>query len=121
MDQMHAQLLELVAAVGERRSLDARIEEIWYSPPVVFDAACVDAVRKGAELMGYDAMPITSGAGHDSVYISRVAPTAMVFIPCKDGISHNEVEDATGEHCAAGANVLLHAMLERAGSVTDPG
>ena len=115
MDRMHAELLEIVAEVARRRHLEAHIEEIWYSPPVAFDPQCVAAVAKGAELMGYDAMPITSGAGHDSVYISRVAPTAMIFVPCKDGISHAEIEDATPEHCAAGANVLLHAMLERAG------
>ena len=114
IDRMHGELLEVVAEVGKRRHLEARIEEIWYSPPIAFDPQCVEAVAKGAELLGYDAMPITSGAGHDSVYVSRVAPTAMIFVPCKDGISHAEIEDATSEHCAAGANVLLHAMLERA-------
>jgi N-carbamoyl-L-amino-acid hydrolase len=59
-------------------------------------------------------MDVVSGAGHDAVYAARVAPTAMIFIPCKDGISHNEIEDAEPAHVAAGANVLLHAMLERA-------
>jgi N-carbamoyl-L-amino-acid hydrolase len=56
-----------------------------------------------------------SGAGHDAIYVARVAPTAMIFVPCKDGISHNEVEDARPEHLEAGANVLLHAVLARAG------
>jgi N-carbamoyl-L-amino-acid hydrolase len=59
-------------------------------------------------------MDITSGAGHDAGYINRVAPTAMVFVPCADGISHNEVESATAEDLAAGCNVLLRAMLEHA-------
>ncbi|MGE8490413.1 MAG: Zn-dependent hydrolase, partial [Paraburkholderia nemoris] len=47
-------------------------------------------------------------------YLSQVAPTSMVFVPCVDGISHNEIEDATFEWIEAGANVLLHAMLGRA-------
>jgi N-carbamoyl-L-amino-acid hydrolase len=56
-------------------------------------------------------MDVVSGAGHDAVYMARVAPTAMIFVPCKDGISHNEIEDAKSEHLEAGCNVLLHAML----------
>ena len=55
-----------------------------------------------------------SGAGHDAVYMARLAPAGMIFIPCKDGISHNEIEDAKPEHITAGCNVLLHAMLDRA-------
>jgi N-carbamoyl-L-amino-acid hydrolase len=62
-------------------------------------------------------MDIVSGAGHDAVYVARHAPTAMIFVPCKDGISHNEIEDARPEHLTAGADVLLHAMLELAGVV----
>ena len=73
-------------------------------------------MRGAARLMGYDHMDIVSGAGHDAVYVSRVAPTAMVFVPCEGGISHNELENATKDDLEAGCNVLLHAMLERAGS-----
>ena len=65
--------------------------------------------------LGYSNMPAVSGAGHDAVYMARLAPAGMIFIPCKDGISHNEIEDAKPEHITAGCNVLLHAMLERAG------
>jgi N-carbamoyl-L-amino-acid hydrolase len=59
-------------------------------------------------------MPVVSGAGHDAVYMAKLAPSGMIFIPCKNGISHNEIEDAKAEDLAAGCNVLLHAMLERA-------
>jgi N-carbamoyl-L-amino-acid hydrolase len=62
-------------------------------------------------------MPAVSGAGHDAVYMARLCQAGMIFIPCKDGISHNEIEDASPEHITAGCNVLLHAMLERAGVV----
>ena len=83
-------------------------------PPKPFDAACVDAVRKAAKRLGYSAREITSGAGHDAVYMARVAPTAMVFTPCVDGISHNEAEDIKPEWATAGCNVLVHAVLEKA-------
>ena len=64
-----------------------------------------------------NAMEIVSGAGHDAVYVSRVAPTGMIFVPCENGISHNEVENATPDDIGAGCDVLLHAMLERAQAV----
>ncbi len=73
-------------------------------------------MREGAQAAGLPHMDIVSGAGHDACYIARVAPTAMIFIPCEDGISHNEIEAATPEDLAAGCNVLLHAVLERAGT-----
>jgi N-carbamoyl-L-amino-acid hydrolase len=72
-------------------------------------------VRTAAQQLGFSHTDIVSGAGHDAVYVARVAPTAMIFIPCKDGISHNEIEDAKPEHITAGADVLLQAMLAQAG------
>jgi N-carbamoyl-L-amino-acid hydrolase len=59
-------------------------------------------------------MDIVSGAGHDACYVAKVAPTGMIFVPCKDGVSHNEVEDARKEDIAAGCQILLQAMVERA-------
>ena len=89
-------------------------KEIWYSPPVKFADECVSAVGKAAEELGFSNRPIISGAGHDAVYLSRVAPTGMIFVPCKDGISHNEIEDAKQDELAAGCDVLLRAIIERA-------
>ena len=80
-----------------------------------FHDECIDAVARASEKLGYSSMPVVSGAGHDAIYMARLAPSGMIFIPCKDGISHNEIEDAKPEHITAGCNVLLHAMLERAG------
>jgi len=94
--------------------LEIDFKEIWYSPPVKFAGECVGAVRKAAEELGFSNRGIISGAGHDSVYLSRVAPTGMIFVPCKDGISHNEIEDAKREDLAAGCDVLLRAIIERA-------
>ena len=111
--EFRAEAERITAEIG----LDLDLEQIWYSPPVVFDAACVSAVRAAAEAQGFTHRDIVSGAGHDSCYIARVAPTAMVFIPCKDGISHNEIESATKEDLAAGCQVLLQAAVERANAV----
>jgi N-carbamoyl-L-amino-acid hydrolase len=90
------------------------IEQVSYFPPCPFETGCVGAVREGAKKLGYSVMDVVSGAGHDAIYVARLAPAGMIFIPCKDGISHNEIEDAKPEHIEAGGNVLLHAMLDRA-------
>lgn len=114
LDTMDAGLAAACEAVAGETAVAVEYRCIWYSPPVAFDPECVEAVRRGAALLDYSHMDAVSGAGHDAVYVSRVAPTAMVFIPCEDGISHNEVENATPGDVEAGANVLLHAMLEKA-------
>ncbi len=114
LSAMEAELRAACAKICDPAGIAAEVELIWYSPPIVFDKDCVGAVRKAAGDAGYENMEIISGAGHDACYVSRVAPTAMIFVPCEDGISHNEVESATPEDLAAGCNVLLYAMLERA-------
>jgi beta-ureidopropionase / N-carbamoyl-L-amino-acid hydrolase len=85
---------------------------IWTSPAVQFAPELIRCVRQAAEKAGYATRDIVSGAGHDAVYIARVAPTTMIFVPCLGGISHNEAESTTFEQCAAGAQVLLDAVLE---------
>jgi beta-ureidopropionase / N-carbamoyl-L-amino-acid hydrolase len=114
LSKMDAELRAFCKKTAEDGGFEMEFEEIWYSPPVEFDEACVKAVRTGAETAGYGNMDIISGAGHDACYISRVAPTGMIFVPCENGISHNEEEEATPEDLAAGCNVLLHAIVERA-------
>jgi len=116
LSTMDKKVRAAIAKVAEELKLETKLEEIWYSPPVHFDPECVAAVRKAAEALGMSHRDIVSGAGHDACYVSRVAPTSMVFIPCEDGISHNEVENTTPEFVAAGCQVLLDAMLERAGA-----
>ncbi|WP_020393516.1 Zn-dependent hydrolase [Thiolinea disciformis] len=115
VDQMADEVKAFAAAVAERRGLEIKIEMVSSYPAQPFHPDCVNAVAKAAEKLGYSNMPAVSGAGHDAVYMARLAPSGMIFIPCKDGISHNEIEDAKPEHITAGCNVLLHAMLERAG------
>jgi beta-ureidopropionase / N-carbamoyl-L-amino-acid hydrolase len=114
LDKMHEELLACISAVQTDRGVKISLERVSHYPPCPFDAGCVGAVRTATERLGYSHMDVVSGAGHDAIYAARVAPAAMIFVPCKDGISHNEVEDARADHLAAGCNVLLHAMLERA-------
>jgi N-carbamoyl-L-amino-acid hydrolase len=116
MDAMDHSLRETFERAHGRAAgrLEFHLEEIWYAPPVAFDPDCIDAVRQAAATLGLSAREIVSGAGHDAVYMARVVPTAMIFVPCKDGISHAEIEYASPEACADGANVLLHAVLARA-------
>jgi beta-ureidopropionase / N-carbamoyl-L-amino-acid hydrolase len=91
------------------------LKQVVHFPPAPFDPELVAAVRMAAQARGLTHQDIVSGAGHDAVYLARVAPTAMIFVPCKDGISHNEIEDARPEHLQAGCQVLLDAMLATAG------
>jgi N-carbamoyl-L-amino-acid hydrolase len=114
LDAMHADLEEAFRQANAPGRLEHRLECIWHAPPVEFDAACIEAVRNAASTLGLSAKEIVSGAGHDAVYMARVVPTAMIFVPCRDGISHNEEEYASPEACGDGANVLLHAVLARA-------
>jgi N-carbamoyl-L-amino-acid hydrolase len=105
------------AAVGRHR-LKGAIRCVWEAAGVVFDRACVAAVREAAEALGCDAMEMVSGAGHDSVNVASVVPTSMIFVPCAGGLSHNEAESASQADLETGANVLLRAMLavaEKAG------
>lgn len=115
LSRMDAALRAACAELQARGGLAVTVEQTVYYPPAKFAEPLVRAVRQGAERAGLAHLDIVSGAGHDAVYVARTAPAAMIFVPCKDGISHNEIEDAKPEHLAAGCNVLLHAMLDQAG------
>jgi N-carbamoyl-L-amino-acid hydrolase len=111
---MAGELRVASAKIASDLGLECDLREVDEFPASAFDAACIDAIRAATRTLGYPYCEIVSGAGHDAIYVARVAPTAMIFVPCKDGISHNETEDARPEHLEAGANVLLLAMLSRA-------
>ncbi|RLJ38672.1 Zn-dependent hydrolase [Acidovorax sp. 106] len=114
VDAMVAEVKALADQVAQEHGVQVHIDLVSSYPAQQFHAECVDAVGRAAAKLGYSHMPAVSGAGHDAVYMAKLAPSGMIFIPCKDGISHNEIEDAKPEHIEAGCNVLLHAMLERA-------
>jgi beta-ureidopropionase / N-carbamoyl-L-amino-acid hydrolase len=114
LTQMDAELRRGVDKICQQIGLTYELKQVFYYPPVAFHDECVTAVRRAAQYYGYSHRDIVSGAGHDACYIARVAPTAMIFTPCVDGISHNEAEDIRPEWATAGANVLMHAVLEKA-------
>ena len=99
------------------KTVEGYIKEHQIDVVVGFGGYASAPAYRAAKKLGYSNMPAVSGAGHDAVYMAKLAPSGMIFIPCKDGISHNEIEDAQPAHITAGCNVLLHAMLERAGVV----
>lgn len=101
----------LVRGALEHHGLEGDIRCVWEAPGVVFHADCVDAVRRATAALGYGSLDMVSGAGHDSCNVCAVAPTAMIFVPCAGGLSHNEAESAMPSDLTAGANVLLHAMV----------
>ncbi|HTN09878.1 MAG TPA: Zn-dependent hydrolase [Acetobacteraceae bacterium] len=108
-----AEAQALAAACGVKLELT----ELFRIPAQPFDPACVDLVRQGAAQHGYSTREIVSGAGHDAVYVARHVPTAMIFTPCKDGLSHNEEESIEPEEADAGCQVLFAAVLARANRV----
>ncbi len=115
LSAMVAELKKNVVPIEKETRTTIALKEVVYFPPSEFAAELVAGVREGAQALGLSHMDIVSGAAHDAVYMARIAPTAMVFVPCEGGISHNEIENAQPEDLAAGCNVLLHAVLRRAG------
>ena len=118
LDAMEARLREAAAEIAGRRRLTIELTRIWRKEPVPFDASVIGAVEAAAEGLGYPRRRIVSGAGHDACNLAAKVPTAMIFVPCKDGVSHNESESATQADCAAGANVLLQTVLRLADAPT---
>jgi N-carbamoyl-L-amino-acid hydrolase len=115
LDRLEAHLRAAFDEIAGAARLEVEMAEDFSSPPMVFDDACVAAVREATARLEYPHREMISGAGHDACYVSRVAPCAMVFVPCLGGLSHCEEESATPEDLAAGCHVLIHAILARAG------
>ena len=115
LSAMVSDLRESAEKIESECRIAIDLKEIVHFPPCEFDGAMVAYVRQAARALGLSQRDIVSGAGHDAVYIARVAPTAMIFIPCEGGISHNETESAAPADLEAGCSVLLHAVLARAG------
>lgn len=114
LERMKARLEAEAPKIAAELGLGIEIEPVGHFDPVTFDEGCVTALRSAAERLGYSHRNIVSGAGHDACWINRVAPTAMVMCPCVGGLSHNEAEEITKDWAAAGADVLLHAVVETA-------
>jgi len=114
LEQMESDMRALCERLARSGNTSVAVERVANYPACKFDAACVSAVREAASKLGLRHMDIVSGAGHDAIFMARVAPTSMIFVPCEGGVSHNETENAKPEDLAAGCNVLLNVILERA-------
>jgi N-carbamoyl-L-amino-acid hydrolase len=116
LSAMKRELYASAERVAAKRRVAIKLDEVVYFPPSEFAPELVSRVRAGAKALGLSHRDIVSGAAHDAVYMSRITPTAMIFIPCEGGISHNEIENARPADCAAGCSVLLQAVLATAGT-----
>ncbi|OWP49509.1 Zn-dependent hydrolase [Pseudomonas nitroreducens] len=114
---MEQEARALLEAIAVRRELALEIGLHWTSPATPFDVNCVRHVREAVQALGYSHQDIVSGAGHDAIHLARMCPSAMVFIPCVGGLSHNEAEDVIPKQATQGADVLLNAVLARAGRI----
>lgn len=114
IDAMLEEFYEKAPKLCEEIEVSLETEIVGQFDPPAFDEACVTAVRNAAETLGYSHMDIVSGAGHDACWINDLYPTSMIMCPCVDGLSHNEAEEISPEWAAAGADVLLHAVLATA-------
>jgi len=114
LERMEQELRAACERHAKARNCTATVERVANYPACKFDSGCVSGVRNAAAKLGLLHMDIVSGAGHDAIYMARVCPTSMIFVPCEGGISHNEIENAKAEDLAAGCNVLLNVILERA-------
>ena len=117
LDSMIAQVREVVESTCAKHGLTFEMVPTADFPPLYFDEVCVDAVRGAAQGLGLPHMDIVSGAGHDAIFVAELGPAGMIFVPCENGISHNEIENANPEDLAAGCAVLLRAMLAAAQAI----
>jgi N-carbamoyl-L-amino-acid hydrolase len=114
LDRLAAEFPEHAQALARECGVELGLTELFRIPAQPFDPACMDLVRQAAARLGYTAREIVSGAGHDAVYVAPLVPTAMIFTPCRDGLSHNEAESIEPDQAEAGAQVLFEAVLARA-------
>ena len=115
--EMVADIQSCIARIASEERLEATLNEVVHFEPCHFDPHWVSRIETLARARGQTVRRLASGAGHDAVYVAKTCPAAMIFVPCEGGISHNEIENAQPQHLAAGAQVLLDAMIEAAGRV----
>jgi N-carbamoyl-L-amino-acid hydrolase len=114
IEALAARFAALAQEVAAANRTPLSLTELFRLPHQPFDPSCIDLVRQASARLGYSTREIISGAGHDAVYVARSVPTAMIFTPCKDGLSHNEAESIEPEQAEAGTQVLFQAVLARA-------
>ena len=112
--EMEARMLAAVLGIAKRANVDIKMVKSWAFGDEAFDDQCLDLVRETADELEVPYQEMLSQAGHDAYHMTRVTPTALLFSPCKDGITHNESEHIEIAYTEPSVNVLLHAVLKRA-------
>jgi len=102
------------AARKSARQCTIKVTPTLHDDPCVFHPTVVDSIERVANELKLGSMRLSSGASHDAMYMARICPTGMIFVPCEKGVSHNEAENAKSADLAAGARVLTAALLELA-------
>lgn len=115
IDKAENRVRDFCHQIARVAGMTVQIEKKLEVRPVLFNSEAVSLVRSTTQQLGYTSRDIISGAGHDAMNIAQVVPTTMIFVPSKDGISHNEQEYSSAAELAAGATVLCHALLRKAG------
>lgn len=101
---------ELIDVIAEKRGLSYTIEPIAQDHPVAMHPAMIREIEETVKSVGVDYMTMQSGAGHDAMHWADVVPTGMIFIPCREGISHNPAEFAAMNDIVVGAEVLENVI-----------
>lgn len=116
LQALETALADFLVRIAEEEGVTIAVERLARFQPVVFDQGIVVAIEASASARGLKSRRMTSGAGHDAQMIARIAPTAMIFVPSRDGISHNPREHTEPDELVAGANVLLDVVERMVGS-----
>ncbi len=114
LQESERRFLEFLHATAEAEGCTVATRTLARFEPVDFDPRVVDLVEETARSLGHSVRRLPSGAGHDAQMMARICPTAMVFTPSQNGISHNPAEHTDPADLEAGANVLLHTMISLA-------
>lgn len=110
LQQMHLHCADLLQNIAKERGVSLQLQKHWYSPPTLFAPALIECVRLATEKAQLPHQDIISGAGHDAIHLALHCPSTMIFIPCENGLSHNEAENITAEQAAQGCEVLYHTL-----------
>ena len=115
LNAMVAELQNCAERIRHSDGVQIELKQVVYFPPCAFEPGLVANIESFATSRGLSSRRLASGAGHDAVYLARTCPSAMIFVPCDGGISHNEIENAQPGDIEAGCNVLLDCVLAEAG------
>jgi len=114
-DELLSQAIAWAGRIAKQRDVDIRHQCLNSDPPAVSSPEIVEAVEEACESLGVSRQRMISRAYHDSLFMARIAPTGMIFIPCRGGVSHRPDEFSTVEQIAKGVSVLAHTLAKLSG------